>query len=100
MGQTRLISMRYPVRLQEILANHLCHHDTLKIPSRGTLRYQGYAMYAAHANIRSKPGPPHHWFWGHLNVMGETMAQLPHDVHYQAAVTTIAQKYNLPGVFW
>jgi hypothetical protein len=32
--------------------------------------------------------------------MGETMAQLPHDVHYQAAVTTIAQKYNLPGVFW
>lgn len=28
------------------------------------------------------------------------MASLPHDVHYQSAVTTIARKYNLPGVFY
>jgi hypothetical protein len=32
--------------------------------------------------------------------MGETMAGLPNDVHYQSAVTTIAHKYNLPGVFY
>jgi hypothetical protein len=32
--------------------------------------------------------------------MGETMASLPPDVHYQVAVTTIAQKYNMPGVFY
>lgn len=32
--------------------------------------------------------------------MGETMESLPHDVHYQCAATTIANKYNLPGVFY
>lgn len=28
------------------------------------------------------------------------MAGLPTDVHYQSAVTTIAHKYDLPGVFY
>jgi cytochrome P450 len=28
------------------------------------------------------------------------MAMLPHDCHYQSAVTTMAHKYNLPGVFY
>jgi cytochrome P450 len=32
--------------------------------------------------------------------MGETMGRLPHDVHYQVAVTSIAKKYNLPRVFY
>jgi cytochrome P450 len=32
--------------------------------------------------------------------MGETMALLPHECHYQTAVTTMANKYNLPGVFY
>lgn len=32
--------------------------------------------------------------------MGETMSSLPSEVHYQAAVTTIARKYNMPRVFY
>ena len=32
--------------------------------------------------------------------MGETMALLPSDSHYQAAINTIAHKYNLSGVFY
>jgi cytochrome P450 len=32
--------------------------------------------------------------------MGEIMGMLPDNVHYQAAITTIAHKYNLPGVFY
>jgi cytochrome P450 len=32
--------------------------------------------------------------------MGETMASVPHDCHYQVAVTTMVHKYNLPGVFY
>lgn len=28
------------------------------------------------------------------------MASLPPDVHYQSAITTIAHKYNMPGVFY
>lgn len=32
--------------------------------------------------------------------MGETMANLPNECHYQVVVTTIARKYDLPGVFY
>jgi cytochrome P450 len=32
--------------------------------------------------------------------MGDTMGVLPHDSHYQSVVTTIAHKYNMPGVFY
>jgi hypothetical protein len=32
--------------------------------------------------------------------MGETMAQLPPDVHYQGAIASMVHKYNLPGVFY
>lgn len=32
--------------------------------------------------------------------MGETFGMLPSDVHFQVPVTTIARKYNMPGVFY
>lgn len=47
-----------------------------------------------------QPKPPHSLFWGHLKLLGETFKLLPNDCHYQAAVTTIARKYNMPEVFY
>jgi cytochrome P450 len=47
-----------------------------------------------------QPKPPHSFLLGHLKLMGETYRSLPSDVHYQAAVVTIARKYNMPGVFY
>src|SRR5690349_114992 len=64
------------------------------------LAYFTFRMLQERRFYRNVPKPPHHWFWGHLKLMGETMASLPTDVHYQSAVTTIAHKYNMPGVFY
>ncbi|KAE8832834.1 hypothetical protein PTNB73_09764 [Pyrenophora teres f. teres] len=46
------------------------------------------------------PKPPHSFLFGHLKVLGEAYAMLPSNGHYQAAATTIARKYNMPGVFY
>ncbi|KAF2627826.1 cytochrome P450, partial [Macroventuria anomochaeta] len=46
------------------------------------------------------PKPPHSFLWGHLKFMGETLALLPKDCHVQVAVTTMSQKYKLPGIFY
>lgn len=46
------------------------------------------------------PKPPHHWFWGHLKLMGEIMGCFPGSVHIQYAITTICHKYDLPGAFY
>ena len=48
----------------------------------------------------AQPKPPHHWFWGHLKLMGDIMSELPEASHYQNVVTTIANKYDLPNVFY
>ena len=32
-------------------------------------------------HVRSKPGPPHSWLWGHLKVMGEAMQEVPARAH-------------------
>jgi len=62
-------------------------------------------QYSARAIIKTvltlyQPKPPHSFFFGHLKLLGETFKSLPSDVHYQAAVVTIARKYNMPGVFY
>ncbi|KAH6638120.1 cytochrome P450 [Boeremia exigua] len=46
------------------------------------------------------PKPPHSLLWGHLKLMGEIFAILPKNSHIQIAVTTISQKYDLPGIFY
>jgi hypothetical protein len=47
-----------------------------------------------------QPKPPHHWFWGHLKLLGDAIASLPPDCHYHTFMTTIAHKYNMTGVFY
>lgn len=47
-----------------------------------------------------QPKPPHSFLFGHLKLFGEAFAMLPSYGHYQVAVTTIARKYNMPGVFY
>ncbi|KAF2730215.1 cytochrome P450 [Polyplosphaeria fusca] len=46
------------------------------------------------------PKPPHSFFWGHLKLMGETLALYPGSVHFQYTITTMAQKYKLPRLFY
>ncbi|KAJ4359334.1 hypothetical protein N0V95_002258 [Ascochyta clinopodiicola] len=47
-----------------------------------------------------KPKPPHSFLWGHLKLLGEIMALFPKNAHYQAAITTISQKYNMPRLWY
>lgn len=47
-----------------------------------------------------QPGPPHHWFWGHLKVVGELREDYPSDIHGQWYPTFLQRKYNLPSVFY
>ncbi len=47
-----------------------------------------------------KPQPPHSFFWGHLKVMGEVASTMPPNMHPQAYLTAIAQKYHLRGIFY
>lgn len=51
-------------------------------------------------NCFSQPQPPHSLLWGHLKVMGEVSSTLPPNLHPQASITAIAQKYNLKGIFY
>ncbi|KAF2098084.1 cytochrome P450 [Rhizodiscina lignyota] len=59
-----------------------------------------YRMYRHRRRFRDLRGPPHSWLWGHLKVMGEAAATLPPNMHPQAYLTVIAQKYNLDGLFY
>lgn len=57
-------------------------------------------LYLHRRFYKEVPAPPHSFFWGNLKLFRETMALFPRDVHYQAAVTTIAKKYDLPGAWY
>lgn len=48
----------------------------------------------------TQPKPPHSRFWGHLKLVGETIALFPENSQYQIWCTTLAQRYNLPGLFY
>ncbi|PSN62971.1 cytochrome P450 [Corynespora cassiicola Philippines] len=50
--------------------------------------------------FKDLPKPPHHFLWGHLKLLGETMALFPGSVHFQYAITTLTQQYDLPGVWY
>jgi sterigmatocystin biosynthesis cytochrome P450 monooxygenase len=79
------------------------------------------------ARYQDLPCPPHHWFWGHLKVVGEAQREMPQgcesfrlkdqrldaqdcprgdktltifSVHYHALMCYIGQKYNLPNIFY
>lgn len=62
--------------------------------------YSIFALVRRRRYFNDLPKPPHDSFWGHLKLFGEIMASLPAGIHYQIAITTIAQKYNLPGLWY
>ncbi|KAK6955071.1 hypothetical protein Daesc_002701 [Daldinia eschscholtzii] len=47
-----------------------------------------------------QPKPPHSFLWGHLKLIGGIASQLPPNSHQQLLITTIAQTYNLKGVWY
>ncbi|KAF2495414.1 cytochrome P450 3A30 [Lophium mytilinum] len=51
-------------------------------------------------SYRNLPKPPHSFLWGHLKLMGEMTAMFPSNMHPHAFVTTMSQKYDLPGAFY
>ena len=44
--------------------------------------------------------PPYSFFWGHLKVFGEMVAELPPDIHPHTLPYYLHKKYNLPDVFY
>ncbi|KAF3928180.1 hypothetical protein AA313_de0205753 [Arthrobotrys entomopaga] len=59
-----------------------------------------YRAYKHRTRFRGLPQPPHHPILGHLKVLGEAAALLPPNTHPQAYLTIIAQKYNLPDIYY
>lgn len=64
------------------------------------LAYFFVKLYLHRRFYRNVPTPPHSFLWGHLKLLGELMVLFPQGAHYQAAITTIAQKYDLPGAWY
>jgi cytochrome P450 len=58
---------------------------------------EGRKQRAFYSNV---PCPPHSGLWGHLKLMGETIKELPPDLHFQCLMAYIGKKYNLPAVFY
>jgi cytochrome P450 len=50
--------------------------------------------------IVSKPGPPHHWLYGHLPVVKKIKAQLPADAHINLLHAAIAREYGLETIYY
>lgn len=65
-----------------------------------SLGYFFVKLYLHRRFYRDVPTPPHSFLWGHLKLMGEPTSLLPSGAHYQQAITTIAQKYDLPGAWY
>lgn len=47
-----------------------------------------------------KPGPPHHWFYGHLPVWKDVKARLPADAHINLVHATLARDYDLGPIYY
>lgn len=48
----------------------------------------------------SQPKPPHSFLFGHIPLFAEIVKGIPPNCHPQYIYTTLARKYNLPGVFY
>jgi hypothetical protein len=81
----------------------------MEVPSWLTLVLSGLTASLAYFFVklflhrrfyRDVPTPPHSFLWGHLKLMGEILALFPDGTHYQTAITTISQKYDLPGAWY
>ncbi|KAH8596814.1 cytochrome P450 [Bisporella sp. PMI_857] len=59
-----------------------------------------FRLYTHRRRFNDLPGPPHSFLWGHLKIMGEAAALFPPNTHPQVYITTIAQKYDLKGIFY
>ncbi|KAL5380031.1 hypothetical protein DPSP01_008068 [Paraphaeosphaeria sporulosa] len=69
----------------------------------GLIASLGYFFAKLHLHrrfYRNVPTPPHSFLWGHLKLMGESMSLLPSGAHYQQVITTISQKYDMPGAWY
>ncbi|KAJ4345458.1 uncharacterized protein N0V89_011589 [Didymosphaeria variabile] len=65
-----------------------------------SLAYFFIKLYLHRRFYKNVPTPPHSFLWGHLKLLGETLALFPSGTHYQAAITTISQKYDMPGAWY
>lgn len=77
--------------------------------SWGTLAFSGLSallvyffvkLYLHRRFYKNVAKPPHSFLWGHLKLLGETLALFPSGTHYQAALTTISRKYDLPPAWY
>ncbi|KAI0538399.1 cytochrome P450 [Xylaria digitata] len=62
--------------------------------------YFACSLYRQRRKFRDLPKPPHSFLLGHLNLMREITGGLPPDLHPQAYLTVIAQKYGLKGIWY
>jgi cytochrome P450 len=67
---------------------------------RWTRKHWAYSSPFPYSTENIQPKPPHSFFFGHLKVMGEVAATMPPNMHPQAYLTAIAQKYDLKGIFY
>lgn len=85
--------------------------DVLAVFRASWLQLLGFAITAAitaltarayrqRREFRDLPGPPHSWLWGHLHVFSAVLAEFPEDTHQQVAITTMQQRYKLPGAWY
>ncbi|KAF2442413.1 cytochrome P450 3A30 [Karstenula rhodostoma CBS 690.94] len=65
-----------------------------------SLAYFFVKLYMHRRFYRDVPTPPHSFLWGHLKLFGEPMSLLPSGAHYQQVITTISQKYDMPGAWY
>ncbi|GJN81197.1 hypothetical protein PLIIFM63780_004729 [Purpureocillium lilacinum] len=60
-----------------------------------------FKLFRARSFYWGLPQPPNHTFrYGHLMLFHEVAAQFPPNTHPQHMYTYMAQKYNLPGIFY
>lgn len=59
-----------------------------------------YKLMTHRRMFRNLPGPPHHWLFGHLPIMGKIAASLPPDANPQAYAHYIRKEYKLGEFFY
>ncbi|KAI1409988.1 cytochrome P450 [Hypoxylon sp. FL1857] len=59
-----------------------------------------FRLYRRRRRFKDLPKPPHSFLWGHLKLMGEIASEFPPNNHPQTYITTIANRYNLKGIWY
>ncbi|KPI40691.1 monooxygenase AflN [Cyphellophora attinorum] len=61
---------------------------------RFVIKFRSYRAF-----YKDVPCPPHDPIWGHLKLLGDLLAELPPNFHYQSLMEYIGRKYNMPPVY-